>query len=126
MPSFFLFKLRDDLFIEKVIYESDLFFLSRKGSYVTNKHLSLVENDVLYHLGLSSADDLEKNFGDVKFICMGGTYNRMKALAEKISQTLDLNLPIGQDYSDITSSKQRYSMFKVGPVLAVTVSRLSM
>jgi uridine phosphorylase len=37
--------------------------------------------------------DLKRMFGDVKFVCMGGSAQRMQALAERIRQSLDIELP---------------------------------
>ena len=43
-----------------------------------------MKEDVLYHLALGSGShDLEKMFGDVKYVCMGGTPQRMKTFAGK-------------------------------------------
>ena len=47
-----------------------------------NPHIQEMKEDVLYHLTLGSGShDLEKMFGDVKFVCMGGTPQRMKSFA---------------------------------------------
>lgn len=47
-----------------------------------NPHIQEMKEDVLYHLALGSGShDLEKMFGDVKFVCMGGTPQRMKSFA---------------------------------------------
>ena len=41
-----------------------------------------MKEDVLYHLALGSGShDLEQMFGDVKYVCMGGTPQRMKTFA---------------------------------------------
>ena len=47
-----------------------------------NPHIQEMKEDVLYHLALGSGShDLEKMFGDVKYVCMGGTPQRMKSFA---------------------------------------------
>ena len=47
-----------------------------------NPHIQEMKEDVLYHLALGSGShDLEQMFGDVKFVCMGGTPQRMKSFA---------------------------------------------
>ena len=47
-----------------------------------NPHIQELGEDVLYHLALGSGShDLEKMFGDIKFVCMGGTPQRMKMFA---------------------------------------------
>lgn len=94
---------------------------SNEQCQLRNPHLSKLPSDTLYHLGLSTAThDFEKLFGDVKFVCMGGSAHRMKNLAQYLSQELN----IATDLNDITGHAKRYSMFKVGPVLSVSVSAL--
>lgn len=55
-----------------------------------NPHLAELSEDFLYHLGLTSADDLAGLFGDTKFVCMGGSGMRAEKVATKISQQLGL------------------------------------
>ena len=57
---------------------------SERGEEVKlmNPHIQEMKEDVLYHLALGSGShDLEKMFGDVKYVCMGGTPQRMKRFA---------------------------------------------
>ena len=57
---------------------------SERGDEVRlmNPHIQELGEDVLYHLALGSGShDLEKMFGDIKFVCMGGTPQRMKMFA---------------------------------------------
>ena len=57
---------------------------SERGEEVKlmNPHIQELGEDVLYHLALrSGSHDLEKMFGDTKFVCMGGTPQRMKMFA---------------------------------------------
>ncbi len=76
-------------------------------------------SDVLYHLALSTdTHDLESMFGDIKFVCVGGTLKRMQSFAQYIGKELGIEAPL----EDITRASNRYSMFKVGPVLSVTVN----
>ena len=59
---------------------------SERGEEVKlmNPHIQELGEDVLYHLALGSGShDLEKMFGDIKFVCMGGTPQRMKTFAGK-------------------------------------------
>ncbi|XP_060807853.1 uridine and thymidine phosphorylase [Amyelois transitella] len=82
-----------------------------------NKHIDRESHDILYHLNLSTNDDLEAMFGDVKFVCTGGTEHRLRAFALYMAQLLDL--PYNEDnLVNITKLSKRYAMFKVGPVLA--------
>ena len=86
---------------------------------IRNPHLQYLKSDVLYHLALSTdTHDLPALFGDVKFVCVGGTLKRMKSFAQYMAQ--ELGIPFNNE--DLTLASHRYSMFKVGPVLSVTVS----
>ena len=65
---------------------------SERGDEVRlmNPHIQELGEDVLYHLALGSGShDLEKMFGDIKFVCMGGTPQRMKMFAGNNSTDLD-------------------------------------
>ena len=76
-------------------------------------------SDTLYHLALNTeTHDLPALFGDVKFVCVGGTLTRMKSFAKYMAQELNIEF----NDVDLTEASHRYSMFKVGPVLSVTVS----
>ncbi|XP_077484630.1 uridine phosphorylase 1-like [Amblyomma americanum] len=87
-----------------------------------NPHLKDMKVDVLYYLGLSTGThNLKEMFGDIKFVCMGGTSTRMHRFAQFIKAGLDIKLPTGADLYDICSrSSQCYSMYKIGPVLSVS------
>ena len=49
-----------------------------------NKILEDIEVDYLYHLGLDSSMNLKALFGNVKFVCMGGSPDRAYEFAKKI------------------------------------------
>lgn len=66
----------------------------------------------------TESHDLPALFGDVKFVCVGGTLNRMKSFAQFMAKQLNLEF----NDVDLTEASNRYSMFKVGPVLSVTVT----
>ncbi|MEZ4087286.1 MAG: uridine phosphorylase [Candidatus Gracilibacteria bacterium] len=76
------------------------------------------KKDYLYHLGLDSGMDLPAMFGDVKFVCMGGSAKRAESFAKKLAADLDLGIdpeslkPIGKT--------ERGSLFKVGPILSLS------
>lgn len=55
-----------------------------------NPHLVELNPDFLYHLGLTSADNLKGLFGDTKFVCMGGSGMRAEKVATKFSRQLGL------------------------------------
>jgi uridine phosphorylase len=91
-------------------------------SCVRNPHLSGMDGgDFLYHLALGTAThNLVDMFGDVKFVCVGGTAKRMEAFAYFVGEELGIKLQTGVTLQDITQNANRYSMYKVGPVLSVT------
>jgi len=80
----------------------------------TNPNLEPGHPDYLYHLGLGTQDDLEGKFGDVKFVCMGGSADRMHKFAIALSK--QFNLP---DEPKPIGKTERYSLFKVGVVICV-------
>lgn len=86
-----------------------------------NPNIELMDQDILYHLALGSGShDLVEMFGDVKFVCMGGTPNRMQTFAHYIMKEIGYKLPTGTQLMDISQYSYRYSMYKVGPVLSVS------
>ncbi|GFR10860.1 uridine phosphorylase 2 [Trichonephila clavata] len=100
-------------------YDNGGFSRYRRKSSVKNPHLEEMKEDVLYHLGLTTLnDDLRIMFGDVKFVCVGGTPERMKDFAEYVNSIL--NLSCSKNEIKNISKSSRYSMFKTGPVLCVS------
>ncbi|XP_010889115.1 uridine phosphorylase 2 [Esox lucius] len=88
--------------------------------HVKNPHLDTMEEDILYHLNLGTkTHNLPEMFGEIKFVCVGGSANRMKSFAQFIHQELDLPGSI-DDITDICEGTDRYSMYKVGPVLSIS------
>lgn len=82
-----------------------------------NEHLGKIDSDFLYHLGINSKSrDLEKEFGDVKFVCMGGTKTRMLELAKYLQNVLG----ISGELIDLCEQAHRYAVYKVGPVLCAS------
>jgi len=58
-------------------------------------------------------------FGDVKFVCMGGSSTRMKNFAHALIKELNFELPAGVGLVNIIENCDRYVMYKTGPVLFV-------
>ncbi|XP_063230253.1 uridine phosphorylase 1 isoform X4 [Bacillus rossius redtenbacheri] len=86
-----------------------------------NPNIELMDQDILYHLALGSGShDLVAMFGDVKFVCMGGTPKRVEQFAHFIMDEIGHKLPTGTTLLDISQFSYRYSMYKVGPVLSVS------
>ncbi|KAF4088426.1 hypothetical protein AMELA_G00081350 [Ameiurus melas] len=79
-----------------------------------------MKEDILYHLNLDTAShDFPKQFGDVKFVCVGGSPWRMKSFTEYIAKELGLEDPKGE-YPNICEGTDRYAMYKVGPILSIS------
>uniref|UniRef100_A0A3Q4AKH3 Uridine phosphorylase n=1 Tax=Mola mola TaxID=94237 RepID=A0A3Q4AKH3_MOLML len=87
---------------------------------VRNPYLDTMEEDILYHLSLcTKTHNLPEMFGDIEFVCVGGSSNRMKAFAQFIHQ--ELKLPENpEEVKDICEGTDRYCMYKVGPVLSIS------
>ncbi|XP_010882720.1 uridine phosphorylase 1 isoform X1 [Esox lucius] len=88
--------------------------------YVHNPHLDGMKEDILYHFNLgTSTHDLPAMFGDVKFVCVGGSPWRMKSFIEYIAGELGLE-NAKSEYPNICAGTDRYAMYKIGPVLSVS------
>ncbi|XP_068425869.1 uridine phosphorylase 1 isoform X1 [Clinocottus analis] len=88
--------------------------------FVHNPHLEEMKDDILYHFGLGTGThNLPAMFGDVKFVCVGGSPWRMKAFTEYIAAELSMEDP-KSEYPNICAGTDRYAMYKVGPVLSVS------
>lgn len=89
---------------------------SEQTIQLQNPYLEELKPDYLYHLGLNSDMELEKMFGDVKYVCMGGSGDRAKVFAEKAAQMLGLNL----DEKDLgpIGKTERFVVYKAGPILS--------
>ncbi|NWV29139.1 UPP2 phosphorylase, partial [Origma solitaria] len=87
---------------------------------VKNPHLDSMEEDVLYHLDLGTkTHNLPAMFGDIKFVCVGGSPKRMKAFAQFMHRLLGL-AGDGEDVTDICAGSDRYAMYRAGPVLSIS------
>ena len=87
------------------------------SSCVSNPHLvGMAGDDYLYHVGLNPAvDDLRGAFGDVRFVCIGGSVPRMTQFADRTARELLPSSPAPR--ADAVGKTERYSLFKAGPVL---------
>ncbi|XP_025080436.1 uridine phosphorylase 1-like [Pomacea canaliculata] len=95
--------------------------LFRDKSSSAESHLAHVQEHFLYHLGISSATtDIPATFKDVKFVCIGGTASRMEELAQHLAGELGLLLNGRSDVMRCSPKTERYSLFKVGPVLCAS------
>lgn len=83
-----------------------------------NPHLDNLKQDFLYHLGLDTSMDIEGMFGDVKYVCMGGSPVRAKYFAEKVVTELNIKTPEGGIQP--IGKTERCSLFKVGPLISVS------
>ncbi|XP_043831976.1 uridine phosphorylase 1 isoform X1 [Dromiciops gliroides] len=88
--------------------------------HLSNPNISEMKEDFLYHFNLGTGThDLQAMFGDVKFVCVGGSPARMKAFISYIGEELGLAQP-GMDHPNICEGTDRYAMYKIGPVLSVS------
>ncbi|XP_017078783.1 uridine phosphorylase 1 [Drosophila eugracilis] len=86
-----------------------------------NPCLKCLQPDILYHLGLDTdTTDFPKVFGDVRFVCMGGTPGRMENFAYYVMQEIGLKINAATKLRDMAEAGKRFSMFKVGPVLCAS------
>jgi uridine phosphorylase len=67
-----------------------------------------MDSDFLYHLGLTKED--AKTFSDIKYLCIGGTNDRMTHFAESFGKKFD---------EEVTSVgiHKRYVIYRAGPIL---------
>ncbi|PIO63671.1 hypothetical protein TELCIR_14723, partial [Teladorsagia circumcincta] len=99
---------------ESPICEKKMFAYPAFG--LRNKYLENVEDDYLYHFGFGlKTVDLPKTFGDVKFVCTGGSPTRLKLYAEWFSKECKMQC------SENLSKSDRFVMYKTGPVLWINV-----
>jgi len=88
---------------------------------VKNPNIDKMEEDVLYHFALGTkSHDLKRMFGDVKFVCVGGSPRRMEGFATYMLNALGQSLPAGQALINIARATDRYALYKAGPVLAAS------
>lgn len=87
----------------------------------SNPHLAPLKVDYLYHLGLNTSMDLKGMFGDVKFVLMGGSPDRMLELITRASVELGLGklIPVGCAIAPV-GKHERYHLYKLGPIISVS------
>ena len=52
---------------------------------------------------------------------MGGSAGRMKKFSYFIKDYIDFKLPFGHKFENISELSDRYVMFKIGPILSISV-----
>ncbi len=81
-----------------------------------------LDEDFLYHLGLHKnpklPDQLREMFGDVKYVCMGGSPDRAMTFGNKVAEELGIETPEGGVQT--IGKTERCNMCKVGPVLSIS------
>ncbi|OGJ51047.1 uridine phosphorylase [Candidatus Peregrinibacteria bacterium RIFOXYB2_FULL_33_20] len=85
---------------------------------VQNPYLKELDVDYLHHLGLNNTMPLKGMFGDVRYVCMSGSADRVKNFAEQLVKEFGFELPFGG--LQPIGTKERYSLYKVGPILIVS------
>lgn len=87
---------------------------------VENENLKKLKEDHFHHLAISTnMKHFNSIFSDVKFVCFGGSAQRMERLAKRLQIELNLEMPPGFALTNISSGTDRYVLFKAGPVLCV-------
>ncbi|KAM6178326.1 uridine phosphorylase 2 [Rhynchocyon petersi] len=95
-------------------------YVGKKFVHVKNPYLDSMEEDILYHFDLGTkTHNLPAMFGDVKFVCVGGSPNRMKAFALFMHKELGYE-GRRDEVEDICAGTDRYCMYKTGPVLSIS------
>ncbi|XP_015283832.1 PREDICTED: uridine phosphorylase 1-like [Gekko japonicus] len=88
--------------------------------HIPNPHFEKMKEDILYHFALGTGThDFPVLFGDVKFVCIGGSPSRMKAFNSYIAEQLGIASP-SNGFPNICAATDRYAMYKAGPVLSVS------
>ncbi|KAF4696630.1 Uridine phosphorylase 2 [Perkinsus olseni] len=81
-----------------------------------SRHL---HTDYYYHLGLDTDMDLRGIFGDVKFVVLMGSAARAELFAEAMANAI-VSKGMAKPAVARLGKTERYSMYKVGPVIAVS------
>lgn len=82
---------------------------------LTNQHLGQLEFDHFHHLGFSTkSKDIKSLFQDVKFVCLSGSVDRVFNYAKNLNRKLKM---VKEDDLVDLCSTDRYSLYKVGPIL---------
>ena len=103
-------------------------------SEAVNPELANMPIDVLYHFNIVvdkedqiqgedrdenvySLERLREMFGDVRYVCMGGSADRAEVFANEVAEQLGVEVPEGGPQP--IGKTERYSLYKVGPVISV-------
>eukprot|EP00794_Sanderia_malayensis_P003790 gene3790-4313_t len=85
---------------------------------IINPHLSEIQKDHFHHLGFDTgSQSLKQEYGNIKFVCISGSSSRVLKFAKFIQTILNIN---EQDELKDRCLTDRYAMYKIGPVLAVS------
>ena len=67
-----------------------------------------MDTDFLYHLGLTKED--AQSFSEIKYVCIGGTNDRMTHFAQLCSESFQKKL-------ESVGLHKRYVIYRTGPIL---------
>jgi uridine phosphorylase len=99
----------DDVIPGNLSPNSSLCLRSQRSLVHTrNENLETMDQDFLYHLGLTKEN--AKAFSTVKYVCIGGTNDRMSNFAEAVGSKF------GYEVKSVGMHK-RYVLYHVGPCL---------
>lgn len=82
--------------------------------HLRNPNIKDDKEDVMYHLGLTyhpSDPYLAEQFGDVRFVLMGGSAERAKRFAVRAARELGMEPPMGYGLRAI-GKQERFSLYK--------------
>ena len=70
--------------------------LAHRPQFISNPNLKDLQTDNLYHINLTTdnLDEIKRNFGDVKYVCLAETASRVQKFAkmcyEKLKDIYDI------------------------------------
>jgi len=93
-----------------------------KSICIRNSFIRRGDADHLYHLAINTTTtDMIATFGDIKYVVLGGSANRMEQFAKQVRRELLLgNHCVGDSQEKPTNfakGTDRYVLYKIGPVL---------
>ncbi|VDP47017.1 unnamed protein product [Schistosoma curassoni] len=81
---------------------------------ILNSHLNELNEDIFHHFGFTTKSfDFKQKFGDVKFVCVCGSSNRIHNFAISMAKLAGIQLPV----ENIAGSHARFVLYKVDHIL---------
>ncbi|CAH8516840.1 unnamed protein product [Schistosoma mattheei] len=81
---------------------------------ILNSYLNELDEDIFHHFGFTTKSfDFKQKFGDVKFVCVCGSSNRIHNFAISMAKLAGIQLPV----ENIAGSHARFVLYKVDHIL---------